>query len=320
VRAWPSKPELTSSCPLPSEAVDLSVIVERAATIVHRISAQAERQVAMGARLPNASARLGGNASHIHRIQRQTSAIDGRRNMTMHGSKLRGREQIAHGTMAFHFDKPAGFKFKPGQAIDVVLLEPPAGAAQSARHTFSIVSAPFENQLVITTRMRDSAFKRALGDLPVGASIAIEGPSGSLTLHNHRAWPAVFIAGGIGITPFMSIVAQATEDRLQQRLVLLYSNRRPEDAAYLVELQELERRNPHFRLVATMTLMSSSSQPWTGSRGLIDSALVSRAAAELAKPICYVAGPPGMVEALRQTLNDAGLDDDDIRSEEFYGY
>lgn len=240
--------------------------------------------------------------------------------MATHDSKLRGREQVAHGTMAFHFDKPAGFKFKSGQAIDVVLLEPPAGDAQSARHTFSIVSAPFENELVIATRMRDSAFKGTLGALPVGASIAIEGPSGSLTLHNDRARPAVFIAGGIGITPFMSIVRQATHDGLQQRLVLLYSNRRPEDAAYLAELQELEKRNPQFHLVATMTLMSSSSQPWTGSQGLIDAALVKRASAELTKPIYYLAGPPGMVEAMRQTLNDAGVNDDDIRSEEFYGY
>lgn len=240
--------------------------------------------------------------------------------MATHDSKLRGREQVAHGTMALHFDKPAGFKFKPGQAIDVVLLEPPAGDAQSARHTFSIVSAPFENELVIATRMRDSAFKRTLGALPVGTSIAIEGPSGSLTLHNDRARPAVFIAGGIGITPFMSIVRQAAHDGLQQRLTLLYSNRRPEDAAYLAELQELEQRNPQVHLIATMTLMSSSSQPWTGPQGLIDAAVVKRATDELTKPIYYLAGPPGMVEAMRQTLNDAGINDDDIRSEEFYGY
>jgi ferredoxin-NADP reductase len=240
--------------------------------------------------------------------------------MTTHGSKLRGREQIAHGTMAFHLDKPAGFKFKAGQAIDVVLLEAPGTEAQSARHTFSIVSAPFENELIVATRMRDSAFKRALGALPIGARIAIEGPSGSLTLHNDRARPAVFIAGGIGITPFMSIVRQAANDGLQQCLVLLYSNRRPEDAAYLVELQELERRNPSFRLTATMTLMSSASQAWSGPRGQIDAALVSRATAKLAKPIYYVAGPPGMVEAMRRTLSDAGVHDDDFRSEEFYGY
>ena len=240
--------------------------------------------------------------------------------MTTHGSKLRGREQVAHGTMAFHLEKPADFRFKAGQAIDVVLLESPGDDTQSARHTFSIVSAPFENDLVVATRMRDTPFKRALGALPVGARIAIEGPSGSLTLHNERTRAAVFIAGGIGITPILSILRQATHDGVQQRLVLLYSNRRPEDAAFLAELQELERHNPRFRLIATMTLMGSSSQPWTGSMGLVDEAFVRRAISNLLRPVYYVVGPPGMVEAMRQTLNNIGVSDDDIRSEDFYGY
>lgn len=240
--------------------------------------------------------------------------------MSTHKTRLQGREAVARQTMAFHFDKPAGFSFKPGQAIDVVLLEAPGTDAQSARHTFSIVSAPFENALVVATRMRDTTFKRALGALPIGAGIAIDGPSGSLTLHNDRARPALFIAGGIGITPFMSIVRQSAHDGLQQHLVLLYSNRRPEDAAYLAELQELERHNPNIRVTATMTLMGDSSQDWSGPRGQIDEAFLQRAAADLARPIYYIAGPPGMVEAMRQTLNDTGVNDDDIRSEEFYGY
>ena len=81
--------------------------------------------------------------------------------MTTQGSKLRGREQVAHGTMAFHFDKPAGFKFKAGQAIDVVLLEASGTDPQSARHTFSIVSAPFENELVVATHGRSLWRRRA---------------------------------------------------------------------------------------------------------------------------------------------------------------
>jgi ferredoxin-NADP reductase len=221
--------------------------------------------------------------------------------------------------MAFHFDKPAGFHFKPGQAIEVV-LDSPTADAQGARHTFSLVSAPYEDKLVVATRMRDTTFKRALGALPVGAAVAIEGPFGSLILHNDRARAAVFIAGGIGITPFMGILRQAAHDRLPQRMVLLYSNRRPEDAAFLSELQDLERHNPNYRLVPTMTSMSSATQPWAGARGLIDAALVKRATAELAKPVYYLAGPSGMVEAMRQTLNSTGVNDDDVRTEEFYGY
>ena len=89
--------------------------------------------------------------------------------MTAYDTRLERREEVAEGTMAFHFEKPAGFSFKPGQATDVVLVDPLFTDAASARHTFSLVSAPFQDELIVATRMRDSAFKRALKSLPIGA-------------------------------------------------------------------------------------------------------------------------------------------------------
>lgn len=240
--------------------------------------------------------------------------------MTTHEVKLTRRDEIAAGTMAFHFEKPAGFSFRPGQAVDIVLLNRSGGDAHSPRHTFSLVSAPFQDELTVATRMRDSEFKRALRALPIGSPAGVQGPFGSLTLHNDRARPAVLIAGGIGITPFMSILRQAARDQLSQRLVLLYSNRRPEDASFLAELQQLEAQNGNFRMIATMTEMSGSGRPWEGRTGLIDEALVKRVARELAAPIYYLTGPPSMVEGVRQTLGRAGINDDDMRSEEFFGY
>ncbi len=240
--------------------------------------------------------------------------------MTTHEIRLRSSEEIAEGTMAFHFEKPNGFSFKPGQAIDIVLIDPPASDADSAKHTFSLISAPFQGELAIATRMRDSTFKRALKALPIGSPAKLEGPFGSLTLHSNRARPAVFIAGGIGITPFMSILRQAARDQLPQHLLLLYSNRRPEDAAFLAELHELEQYNKSFRLVATMTDMERSGRSWPGRTGSIDPGLMRKLAGELSAPIYYVAGPPSMVAGLREMLNLADVNDDDIRSEEFYGY
>jgi ferredoxin-NADP reductase len=241
--------------------------------------------------------------------------------MSTHTTTLAAREEIAEGTMAFHFRKPKGFAFVPGQAIDLVLSGPTTAANDpNVRHAFSIVSAPFEEQLTVATRMRDSVFKRALTSLPLGSPVMIDGPFGSLGLHNDRTRAGVFIAGGIGITPFLSILRQATKERLSQRLILLYSNRRPEDAAFLVDLQQLEDQNPHFRLVATMTDMHLSSRIWRNQTGLITADLVASVVGDLPKPIFYVVGPPGMVEAMRQTLHQGGIDGDDIRSEAFYGY
>lgn len=236
------------------------------------------------------------------------------------GVKLRAAHEVAAGTTAFRFDKPAGFAFEPGQAVDLVLPAAPHADAEALRHTFSVVSAPFEDELVIATRMRNSAYKRALAAMAPGERAIVEGPFGSLTLDGDRSRGAVFVAGGIGITPFISILRQAAHDRSAQRLALVYSNRRPEDAAFLAELQRLERDLPSFRLLATMTDMSRSAVQWPGETRLLDAALVTSAAHDMSRPIYYLVGPPGMVEALSNALSHAGIADDDVRSEEFYGY
>jgi ferredoxin-NADP reductase len=232
--------------------------------------------------------------------------------------KLEAREELAEGTLGFRLEKPAGFQFKAGQAVVLELLDPPAEEGQK-RRTFSLASAPFENVLTIATRMRDTAFKRALKALPGGAHMKLTGPIGQFTLAD-AARPAVFIAGGIGITPFMSMLRQAARDRSAQLLVLLYSNRRPEDAAFLGELQELAHQNRGFRLVATMTEMGKSARPWNGETGVVNADLIKRAVDGLAAPLYYVVGPPAMVVAMQETLRAAGVADDAILTEEFYGY
>ena len=232
--------------------------------------------------------------------------------------KLAWRERLSEGTLAFRFERPAGFTFRAGQAVVVELLDPPAGEGQK-RRTFSLVSAPYERTLTIATRMRDSAFKRALKALPDGASMKLLGPIGQFTLAD-AARPAVFIAGGIGITPFMSMLRQAAKDESPQPLVLLYSNRRPEDAAFLDELRELARRNPNFRLVATMTEVDKSGARWEGETGFLSARLIERSVKGLANPVYYIVGPPGMVLAVADILRSAAVTEESILTEEFYGY
>lgn len=234
---------------------------------------------------------------------------------------LRKREVVAKDTLAFTLDKPPGFTFKAGQAIDVALVDPAEMDAKGPRRAFSIVSAPHEDHILLATRTRDSAFKRILLDMPIGGRVQLEGPFGSLTLQSNRSRPAIFVAGGIGITPFMSILRDATHKRLPQVITLLYSNRRPEDAAFLPELQQLERDyRGSFKLLATMTDPPGAEQEWRGHSGMIDAELIRSVIVKPSRPIFYVVGPPAMVAGIRQVLNGMGFDDDDIRSEDFSGY
>jgi ferredoxin-NADP reductase len=168
--------------------------------------------------------------------------------------------------------------------------------------------------------MRDTAFKRSLQKVPLGTDVKIDSPMGSFTLHKDSAKPAVFLAGGIGITPFVSIVRQADRDRLLHKLYLFYSNRRPEDTPFFEALQILEKSNPDFHLVCTMTKMQQSQKEWKGETGLINKEMLLRQLIQLRGPIYYVAGPPGMVLGMRKMLVGAGVDEDDIRTEEFGGY
>jgi ferredoxin-NADP reductase len=234
--------------------------------------------------------------------------------------KLKNRTDIAEGTMAFQFEKPSGWTFKAGQYLDMTLLDPPETDSEGNVRSFSIVSAPHEETLMVATRMRDTAFKRVLRTMPFGTAVKIEGPSGDLILQNDFTRPAVFLAGGIGITPFRSIVHWAAKEKLLHRIVLFYSNRRPEDAPFLAELQTLEKDNPKYKLIASMTEMEKSHRPWKGETGLINQEMLGRHLKGPASPIYYIAGPPAMVKGLHEMLNKAGMNDDDIRAEEFAGY
>ena len=240
--------------------------------------------------------------------------------MTTYQSRLRGREEVAEGTMAFHLEKPAGFQFKAGQYVDISLINPPETDSEGIVRSFSIASAPYENELLVVTRMRNSAFKRVLAILPLGTEVKLEGPMGSFTLHKNRAKAGVFLAGGIGITPFLSIWRQTAEEKLSQRLYLFYANRQPKDAAFLKDLEILSKLNANFIFIPSMSEMEKSKLDWQGERGFINREMLLRHMDGLPGPIYYAAGPPAMVAAMREMLTKAGVEEDDIRTEEFGGY
>src|SRR3984893_8450958 len=237
-------------------------------------------------------------------------------------STLLGRTEVAKGTMAFQFEKPNNFVFKAGQYIALTLSgsQPQLGPPDGMTHTFSIASSPCDEELVFTTRMRNTAFKQAISSLQIGSRARIEGPMGSFSLHKNTARPAVFLAGGIGIAPFLSMLSYATVEKLRHPIVLFYANRYVEDAAFIDELWELEHANPRFLFVPILTRTDKNYRGWKGETGHLSSEMLLARVGILRGPIYYIAGPPTMVAGARRTLSEVGVDEDDIRTEEFAGY
>jgi len=242
-------------------------------------------------------------------------------------SKLMRRTEIAEGTMAFRFERPPGWTFKAGQFVDITLLNPPETDVEGNVRAFSIASAPYEDTITVATRMRNTACKRMLATMPLQTEVQIEGPFGDLALHNDAKKPAILLAGGIGITPFHSMALWAAHEKLPHRILLFHSNNRPEDAPFLEELREIEKQNPNYKYVPTMTGMERSHRQWSGETGIIRAEMLSKhlrartpSDPVIADAIYYIAGPPEMVAALRKMLVDWGADEDNIRAEEFAGY
>jgi ferredoxin-NADP reductase len=234
--------------------------------------------------------------------------------------RLLRQERVAEDTMAFYFSKPDGYTYRAGQSARLTVIDPPENDRKGNSRTFNLASAPHDSELMIATRLRGSLFKRTLQQAPVGTICRIGDPGGALVLHKDSSRPAVFLAGGIGITPFLSILRHAAHAALPHRIYLFYSNRRPSLAAFLPELQALQRSNTNCQLIATITTADGSTQSWPGERGRIGRELLERRLPDLMAPIYYLAGPPVMTTAMLDVLQDNGVRDDAIKSAEFYGY
>lgn len=223
--------------------------------------------------------------------------------------RLKSKKEIAKGTMAFEFEKPQGFQFTAGQFI-VVTLDIKETDERGNIRPFSIASVPYEKNIMIAMRMRDSAFKRHLKEMPLGTEVKIDGPKGFFTLPKKNDKPVVFLAGGIGITPVRSMILQAQHDKLSTKVFLFYSNRHKEDSAFLDEISDIK----NIKFIPTMT----QDDKWAGEHGRVNEEMISKYVKSDA--LYYVVGPSAFIEAMMEILQKMGIEEDNIKSDEFVGY
>ncbi|MBI2579224.1 MAG: FAD-dependent oxidoreductase [Candidatus Aenigmarchaeota archaeon] len=224
---------------------------------------------------------------------------------------LESRKEAAD-TMAIKFEKPQ-IDYKPGQYM---LYELPVQDPEGPTRSFSLASSPTESFLMLTTKLTGSVFKSKLAQMKKGDTINASGPSGRFVLQDSPKH--LFIAGGIGITPFRSMIKYAVDTELQEKITLLYSNKVPEEIAFFDELDKWQNQNRFLRVVHTITKPEESEEQWNGRVGRIDAALIKEHLD--AETIVYVCGPPGMVDAMVAVLKDIGVPEKRIKAERFEGY
>lgn len=173
---------------------------------------------------------------------------------------------------------------------------------------FSISSAPHEGRVRLTTRFaeKSSSFKRALNSLPIGGQIEANAPEGDFCV-DQISKPLVFIAGGIGITPFRAILLDLERRRVPLNIKLLYANR-TEQIVFRDELESLRNQHPGFQIRYLI-----------GEKKLDDKS-IRLAVQDLAAVCFYVSGPEPMVESIDKTLEALGVKKEEIMNDFFPGY
>lgn len=200
--------------------------------------------------------------------------------------------------ISFILEKPKGFTFYPGQYLDIKL---PVSDPDGDTRAFTISSSPTEDFLMITPKKGISPFKKFMEDLKVGDTIESSHPAGTFILDETE--PAVFLAGGIGITPFRSIIKYAVDNQLKTAITLIHSS--SENFLFKKELENW-RQSLNFNIV-----YHNSAQAGR---------LIHLPFTSYQLPIYYLAGSHSFVDNIAQMLMGSGVDETDIRYDRFDGY
>jgi len=195
------------------------------------------------------------------------------------------------------------------------------------RH-FTIASSPTEDFILISTRIRDTPYKKRLSSLEKGVKVKVRGPEGKFVLHEDYSKAAVLLSGGIGVTPFRSMIKYATDKQLPLKLNMFDSNRDQANILYKNEFDECLKTNRNLKIIYTITPAEEQGQTpptsnWKGERGIINKTMITKylTTSELDNSVFYVCGPPGMLKAMQNLLqDDLHIPKERIKVEEFTGY
>lgn len=233
---------------------------------------------------------------------------------------LQATKQEAGEARTFVWTPDTHVPYKAGQHVSVMLVHDNPDIRGKVR-TFTLSSSPTEEGIYqITTKLGPSSFKQALFSLPIGSNLEARAPSGSIILDEADTRLRVMIAGGIGITPFRSMIKYAADKNLSLPITLLYSNKIPEEIVFRKELEEIGQSHPSIKILFTVTRPEEGKEQWSGRVGRVDEEMVRQFAPDPANTLFYIAGPSVMVEAMLELLQNMAVPKENILFEKFSGY
>ena len=232
--------------------------------------------------------------------------------------KLLTKKDLTIVSMVWTFAKPKGFTYKAGQYCEFSIPNFEPTKNDDGTRCLSLVSNPEEDNIVIASNIRDSAFKQHLKALEIGQEIKMSGPYGDFKLHQNTDIPTVMIAGGIGITAIYSLLKDVLRTDPNRNITLFHSVNTFDTMHFYDELENLNVKHKNFKFVPTITDMYR--QAWKGEIGRIDLNLLNKYVPDLTKPNYYLCGSSSLVNGMHKLLTNNKVREDNIRSEEFPGY
>jgi len=231
------------------------------------------------------------------------------------------KEKVAKDTYSFYFDRSqVAFDFLPGQYVRLVLPHPDPDDRGTSRY-FTISSSPLEKEvLVMTVRIYDSSFKKALYSLQPGDTAEFFGPMGWFLLPKDEPFEKVFIAGGIGITPFHSLLHSLSNQDLPHKVTLFASFPKKEDVLFYEAFAQISKKNKKIRVVYTLTQEEVVDPAWQGERGRVSGEFFKKHLSDIHAPVYYVVGSEETVAGIKAMLLELGIDEEKIQTEDFTGY
>jgi ferredoxin-NADP reductase len=187
---------------------------------------------------------------------------------------------------------------------------------------FTISSSPTEQEFyTVTTRIIQSSFKLRLNELKEGELVQFNGPWDDLNFNEKDTAPHVFLAGGIGVTPYHSIIKYSLDKNIQTQMMLLVSWKNLDEMVFDDFFRDAQEKLPNFTYVPTLTEENEmSADIWDGEKGRINEDMIKKYVTDIHNSKYFFAGPPAMVKALKETVQGMGVPNEKIIAEEFEGY